>query len=78
MTIDTHLGKEKIELDKDALMLAYLSIDELYNQYKAKNDWNVPDKLNFILFKLEDATGYQYWRTIKKKERKDNKDDKQK
>jgi hypothetical protein len=78
MTIETNLGKEKTEVDKDALIRAYYELDELYIILKDKSNWDIVDRLNKILFQIEIATGYQYFRTLKKKERKKEENDSKK
>lgn len=72
MTIETNLGKEKIEVDLDSLIRAYYEIDEIYILSKHKNDWNIADRLNAILINLESATGLEYFRTLRKSDKKLN------
>ena len=65
MTIDNKLGKVKTELDLDVLISIYYELDELYIKNSA--NWDIREKLNRILLKMEMATGYEYFRTLKKK-----------
>jgi len=69
MTINTKLGKEKIELDKDALLQAYFYLDKVFNK-------DMDSDVDLIYRSVEEATGYSFERTLKKREVK--KYDKQK
>jgi hypothetical protein len=70
MTIDQNLGKEKIEVDKDKLLMAFYELDELFIETKKENNWKVSNALNQIFMNIEFATGLEYFRTLRKIERK--------
>jgi hypothetical protein len=64
MTIEK-LGKEKVLVDKDKLLEAYMLFDRLYTK-------NLDNELNFAFLKIEEAIGLYYKRTLEKKEDKEN------
>lgn len=66
MGMAKNLGKEKIIIDKDQLLLVYFELDELYIENKKKNYWEVCDKLDNAVKRLEKVTGFEYHRTLKK------------
>ena len=77
MTIDNNLGTEKIELDKDRLMRAYIELDQLFIRNDG-SDYKLHTVLNNILFSIEMATGFQYFRTLKKIDTKKKENDNKK
>ncbi len=60
MTLKNNLGKEKILVDKDKLLQAYIELDQIFSR-------NLDGNLNFAFMKIEQATGLYYERSLVKK-----------